>query len=236
MATTQTAVAEPQQIPLTLLNERRPQTDVEAFAPTPEVPPSDAVDAHTAAPIFKLVVAGFSFFCAGVNDGTLGPLIPYMLKTYGTTFAGWLLAALTNPILTAHLSLGQLLGLGAVLQLLAQCLRPRGGFAQFCATFMLQALGMAYQDSHSNAFVGGLRNVPYRWLGFIHACYALGTFVGPLTATGVANRAPGVYGGGIEGWRLVYFGLVGIGALNLAGVVAAFGDTFWRRRVVASTQ
>jgi hypothetical protein len=83
MATTQTAVAEPQQIPLTLLNERRPQTDVEAFAPTPEVPPSDAVDAHTAAPIFKLVVAGFSFFCAGVNDGTLGPLIPYMLKTFG---------------------------------------------------------------------------------------------------------------------------------------------------------
>ncbi|ETS76692.1 hypothetical protein PFICI_12079 [Pestalotiopsis fici W106-1] len=244
MATmTQTTAAEPQHIPLTRLHDGPQQTDVEASIPPPEAPPFDAVDAHAAAPIFKLIVAGFSFFCAGVNDGTLGPLIPYMLEAfgigtgdvaiiYGTTFAGWLVAALTNPILTAHLTLGQLLGAGAALQLLAQCLRPRGGFAQFCATFSIQALGMAYQDSHSNAFVGGLENVPHRWLSFIHACYALGTFVGPLTATGVANQAPGIYGG-VEGWRLVYFGLVGIGVLNLAGVVVAFGDSFWSRRAAA---
>ncbi|KAI0168226.1 major facilitator superfamily domain-containing protein [Pestalotiopsis sp. NC0098] len=244
MTTTQTIVAEPQQIPLTQLNERPKQTDIEASAPTQEAP-IDAVDAQTKAPIFKLVVAGFSFFCAGVNDGTLGPLIPYILKTfgigtgdvaiiYGTTFAGWLLAAITNPVLTANLTIGQLLGVGAALQLLAQCLRPFGGFPQFCATFLIQALGMAYQDSHSNAFVGGLQNVPHRWLGFIHACYALGTFIGPLTATGVANRAPGIYSG-INGWRLVYFGLVGIGALNLAGVMTAFGDTFWSRHRATTT-
>jgi hypothetical protein len=30
----------------------------------------------------KTVVAGFSFFFAGTNDGSLGPLTPYILKTY----------------------------------------------------------------------------------------------------------------------------------------------------------
>lgn len=36
----------------------------------------------------KLVCAGYSFFCAGVNDGSLGPIIPYLLKSYniGTNF------------------------------------------------------------------------------------------------------------------------------------------------------
>ena len=33
-------------------------------------------------PWLKLLVAGFSFFCAGVNDGTLGPLIPYILASF----------------------------------------------------------------------------------------------------------------------------------------------------------
>lgn len=33
-------------------------------------------------PLLKIIGAGFSFFCAGVNDGTLGPLIPYMLATF----------------------------------------------------------------------------------------------------------------------------------------------------------
>ena len=34
-------------------------------------------------PVFKLCVAGFSFFCAGVNDGVLGPLIPYIIRSFG---------------------------------------------------------------------------------------------------------------------------------------------------------
>ncbi|KAM0813483.1 putative Major facilitator superfamily (MFS) profile domain-containing protein [Seiridium cardinale] len=236
--TTQTTLAEPQQIPLTRLPLQPDQRDTEASVP-PGGAPDDAVEAELDTPFSKLLVAGFSFFCAGVNDGTLGPLIPYMLSAfgigtgdvaiiYGTTFAGWLFAAVTNPILTAHLTLGQLLGLGAILQLLAQCLRPWSPFPVFCITFFLQALGMAYQDSHSNTFVSGLKNVPHRWLSFIHACYALGTFVGPLAATGIANNTKSQYGA-VQGWRMVYFGLVGIGLLNIAGVMLAFKDTFWSK-------
>jgi hypothetical protein len=33
-------------------------------------------------PVVKLVGSGFSFFCAGVNDGTLGALVPYILSTF----------------------------------------------------------------------------------------------------------------------------------------------------------
>lgn len=158
----------------------------------------------------------------------------FLIHSYGTTFAGWLLAAVTNPILTAHLSLGHLLGLGAVFQLLAQCLRPWSPFPLFCMTFFLQALGMAYQDSHSNTFVSGLKNVPHRWLSFIHACYALGTFVGPLIATGIANNTREHYGA-VEGWRIVYLALVGIGILNIAGVMFAFKDTFWSKFPMTQT-
>ncbi|KAI1214896.1 MFS general substrate transporter [Annulohypoxylon truncatum] len=73
------------------------------------------------------------------------------------------------------------------------------------AAFLAQAAGMTLQDAHSNAFVAGLRRVPHRWLGFIHACYALG----------------------VEGWRRVYFVMIAICVLNVAGVAVAFRDTLW---------
>lgn len=30
----------------------------------------------------KLISAGFAFFVAGINDGSLGPLIPYIRESY----------------------------------------------------------------------------------------------------------------------------------------------------------
>lgn len=38
--------------------------------------------------ILKLLSSGFSFFVAGTIDGSLGPLVPYMLRSYniGTSF------------------------------------------------------------------------------------------------------------------------------------------------------
>lgn len=31
----------------------------------------------------KIISAGISFFVAGINDGSLGSLIPYVIRTYG---------------------------------------------------------------------------------------------------------------------------------------------------------
>lgn len=33
-------------------------------------------------PWMKIFSVGFSFFCAGINDSTLGPLIPYLLVSF----------------------------------------------------------------------------------------------------------------------------------------------------------
>ncbi|GAP89152.1 putative MFS transporter [Rosellinia necatrix] len=239
MSITQTAVADiTQSYPLAELTEphREPVKDLESSSEQ-QSSRNEATDREPATPFLKLVVAGYSFFCAGINDGTLGPLIPYILSSfhigtgeiaiiYGTTFAGWLLAAVTNPILTAQLTLGQLLFIGSLLQLVAQALRPWSPLAVFCVSFLFQALGMAYQDAHSNTFVSDLNNVPHRWLSFIHACYALGTFIGPLIATAIANSADSL---AIDGWKRVYFVLIGVSVLNVAGVMIAFRDTLYKR-------
>lgn len=37
--------------------------------------------------LFKLVSCGISFFVAGVNDGSLGALLPYIIRSYGLTTA-----------------------------------------------------------------------------------------------------------------------------------------------------
>lgn len=57
------------------LRELRLRSDV----PEVEAPPAEQ---EAKAPYLKLFGAGFSFFCAGVNDGTLGPLVPYILATF----------------------------------------------------------------------------------------------------------------------------------------------------------
>jgi hypothetical protein len=33
-------------------------------------------------PKFKILAAGFSFFCAGVDGATLGPLLPYIIRSF----------------------------------------------------------------------------------------------------------------------------------------------------------
>lgn len=62
---------------------RPPSKDAEA-SPAEDVPADVGIArSEPATPFLKLVVAGYSFFCAGVNDGTLGPLIPYIISSFG---------------------------------------------------------------------------------------------------------------------------------------------------------
>ncbi|KAG8159612.1 hypothetical protein KVR01_010249 [Diaporthe batatas] len=197
-------------------------------------------------PWLKIFSVGYSFFCAGINDSTLGPLIPYLLKSfsigtgmvavlYACNFTGWMIGALTNPALAPHLRLGQLLCLGAFFQLAAQVLRPFGwsGLPAFAVSFFLQSVGTAYQDALGNTFVSGVR-AAHRWLGFIHAMYALALLVGPLLATAIASNPTVGSGagfvGGEESWKRTYFVTVGLGVVNLVWVVVAFRDTLWASR------
>jgi hypothetical protein len=70
------------------------QTQESAFGAQIENPvtPGPAPEASEPATIprqtWKLFSAGFSFFVAGVNDGSMGALLPYILQEYhvGTSF------------------------------------------------------------------------------------------------------------------------------------------------------
>ncbi|KAL4864942.1 hypothetical protein BDV12DRAFT_158379 [Aspergillus spectabilis] len=179
--------------------------------------------------LLKLISAGFSFFVAGVNDGSLGALIPYIRQeynidtnmvsiVYGTTFCGWLFAALTNSYLGQYFNLGALLLIGAGLQVVAHALRIwAASFPLFAVTFFLAGLGQAYQDTHANNFVATVKGA-HRWLGFIHAMYMGGCLVAPFVATAVASS------GGSSHWQLFYTTPLGMGVLNLVLTCVAFRE------------
>jgi fucose permease len=76
------------------------------------------------------------------------------------------------------------------------------------------ALGQAFQDSQANTFVSTVK-VAHRWLGAIHASYAVGCLVGPLIATSIAITNP-------QKWTLFYWAPFGMGILNLGLVACAF--------------
>lgn len=112
-----------------------------------------------------------------------------------------------------------MLAIGAAFQLAAQVLRSwLPPFPLYAVTFFLQSLGMALQDTHSNNFVTRIK-AAHRWLGFIHAMYALGTLVGPTVATAVASAEDP------SRWYLFYTSLVAAGSINLLLVVIAFRDS-----------
>lgn len=176
--------------------------------PPREAPePSNSAEAITPLEVtpavkLKVISAAFCFFNAGVNDGSLGALIPYILRgynistakmaiPYGVGFFGWLLAAIFGGYLRVALGTGGYLMAGAGLQLLAQILRFwMPPFPLFSVTFFFVALGQAFQDSQANTFVATIKNA-HRWLGLIHGCYAIGLTVGPIIAAAMASNLNG---------------------------------------------
>ncbi|EKG11611.1 Major facilitator superfamily [Macrophomina phaseolina MS6] len=178
----------------------------------------------------KLISAGFSFFVAGVNDSSLGALIPYLIRSYGIntamvsviyaiTFSGWFFAAITNSHLCQYLDLGAMLALGAVLQILSHALRfwfPP--FPLFAITFGMVSLGQAYQDAHSNNFVSSVE-AAHRWLSAIHATYSGGTLLGPFVSTAIASAETP------SRWNLFYTVPLVLGVANIILCIFAFWDT-----------
>jgi hypothetical protein len=72
MLRTETAVIEEApSYPLTELNLELTVINKDPeFSSEQGIPRSEAIEREPSTPFFKLVVAGYSFFCAGVNDGT----------------------------------------------------------------------------------------------------------------------------------------------------------------------
>ncbi|KAK5994777.1 Bypass of stop codon 6-like protein [Cladobotryum mycophilum] len=202
--------------------------------PAPETQPKWHLDKTQS---LKLMSAGFSFFVAGVNDGSIGALIPYVIRefnintaivssVYGANFLGWLFAAIANTHLLQYLDLGAMLALGALCQVVAHALRTwNPPFGLFVATFWLVSIGQAFQDTHANTFVAGVKGGgAHRWLAFIHAMYMAGCLAGPFVSTAVAST------GEVSRWYLFYTFPLAIGVVNLIWVCVAFRDTLRLKR------
>jgi len=203
-------------------NERDPE---DATA-TEDIRIVAAEEAFTLETKVKLVSAILAFFVAGINDGSLGALISYMLQTYhigtgsiailyATSFAGWVIAAFIGGFARLRLGLGGTLALGAALQIVAQALRIwHAPFALFAVTFFLAALGQALQDAQASTFVSAVHNA-HRWLGGVHASYGFGCLVGPLVAAVIASKSH-------QNWNLFYSFPLGMGVANITLALWAF--------------
>jgi fucose permease len=223
-----TTVLEPpqayQSVSIALTTTHEEGTLEAGLQPRPETISSE--EPLNAATITKLISCAFAFFLAGVNDGSVGALIPYMLRSYGistgsvtltyaASFPGWIVVAVIGGYVSGRIGLGGTLVLGAASQLLGQVIRIRAeSFGVFAMTFFFTALGQAFQDSQANTFVSSVKSA-HRWLGVIHASYGLGCLIGPLVATAIASARP-------EGWQQFYYFLMGLGVLNLSLVSWAF--------------
>ncbi|RSL59956.1 hypothetical protein CEP54_007057 [Fusarium duplospermum] len=176
--------------------QTKPVEAYELTANEQETPQSDRLDKGA---YLRIFTACFSFFVAGINDGSLGALIPYMIRDYeittaivsiiyGATFLGWVFATVTNTHLCQFLGLGSMLALGAISRLIGHVLRTwKPPFPLMVVTFWFTAIGQAFNDTHANTFVAKTRGA-YRWLAIIHASYMGGCLVGPFVATGIASR------------------------------------------------
>ncbi|WPH03687.1 Hypothetical protein R9X50_00657000 [Acrodontium crateriforme] len=187
----------------------------------------------------KLISCIFCFFNAGINDGSLGALIPYILRQYnistgwmaipyGVAFFGWLIAAFIGGYSRIKLGSGGVIVVGAAFQFIAQVFRfwvPP--FGLFSITFFLVALGQALQEPQANTFVSNLKSA-HRWLGLLHASYAIGALVGPLIAAAIASNF-------LNKWAAFYYIPTAIGLVNVGVAALIFRDDIsiyqrWSRR------
>ncbi|KZO90846.1 MFS general substrate transporter [Calocera viscosa TUFC12733] len=165
---------------------------------------------------------------AGLNDGSIGTLLPYLIETYNistsfmgimyaTSFAGWALMAVIMLFTVAGLGRKGALVIGAIFYAISQVLRIwTPPFPLYAVTFFLASLGQAYQDVQANVFVSEIK-ASHLYLGLIHAIYSLGLLVAPLIGNTIASQAPGQ-------WPYYYTVPFGIALLNITLVLAAFFD------------
>ncbi|OGM39926.1 MFS transporter [Aspergillus bombycis] len=166
----------------------------------------------------KIISTNVALLIAGLNDASLGVLIPYILQTYGVTLfqlsqiylvncAGCLTASFSNIHVCSRIGTGGTLVLGAVIQTCGFSLMYwNPPFGLFTAAFFLNGMGSAYQDAQANTFTTTVDNA-HRWLGILHAVYGVGTIISPIVANVIASRTPI--------WQDFYFVMLGLGLLNL---------------------
>ncbi|KIX09756.1 uncharacterized protein Z518_00837 [Rhinocladiella mackenziei CBS 650.93] len=179
--------------------------------------------------IGRLAFASFSFIIAGLNDGAVGALIPYLESYYSlnytiisliflTPFAGYSTAAFTNA--TIHSKLGQrgIAVMAPICHIITYAvLSAHPPFPVLVVINAVSGFGNGLTDACFCAWVGVMDNAN-AVQGVMHSCYSIGALFAPLIATSMVVRAS-------LPWYAFYYFMTGAAALEFLGLTA----TFWRK-------
>ncbi|ATY64800.1 Major facilitator superfamily transporter [Cordyceps militaris] len=172
--------------------------------------------------IGKMAFAFVSFIVAGMNDGAIGPLLPYLEDYYGlgktvisliflTPFIGYSVAAFTNARI--HVRFGQrgIAIMAPLCHLITfAVLASHPPYPALVVANAISGFGNGLTDACFCAWVGALDKAN-TIQGFLHACYSLGALFSPLIATSMVVQAQ-------LPWFNFYYILASIKSSHLAAV------------------
>ncbi|CAN6672683.1 bypass of stop codon protein 6 [Trichomonascus vanleenenianus] len=171
----------------------------------------------------------FALLALGMNDATIGVLLPSIEKHYKldhmvasvafvAPFCGYFIVALLNDFLHRRIGRWGVCVFSTSCHLIGFIISITGPpFPVYVIGYLIIGFGGGGIDGSMNAFVGGLHNAN-QLMGLMHAFYGVGGILTP--AIFQAMIAAGVR------WNFCYSVLIGIGVLDLAATIVAFyGDT-----------
>lgn len=178
--------------------------------------------------IGKLIFASLSFALVGMNDASIGALIPYLEDFYGisyayvsiiflTPFVGYSIAAFTNAHVHQHLGqrgiaiIAPLCHVGTYL-----VLATHPPYPVLVIVNAVSGFGNGLVDGCFCAWVGAMHR-GNSIQGLMHACYCLGALLSPLLATSMVIKAE-------LPWYTFYYVMIGVSLLELVGLCICFWE------------
>ncbi|KAI9254161.1 major facilitator superfamily domain-containing protein [Helicostylum pulchrum] len=175
--------------------------------------------------IKPLLSAFFISIVAGLNDGSLGTIIPRMKlyydisnETISTLFLcsafGFFISAGLNGYIVHRIGQLKTLYLGSALMLAAFVLIAIGvPFTVVACTFPFVGAGMALLDAAMNVYVANLP-LATLMLNILHALYGIGAFISPKVSGFLLEHN--------YSWMGMYVFLAGVSIINIISITIGF--------------
>ncbi|KAJ7572004.1 MFS general substrate transporter [Mycena floridula] len=186
--------------------------------------PSQSAKQITLERIQFLILCG-SILGTGWNDGTNGVLLPRIQQEYNIGYTtvsllfvfatiGFVLGALLNIPCSDRFTFGQLMVLGASLQVISYAMDAAAPpFPVLCFSYALNGIGMAIQDGNANGYVAAIKRKPEKKMSLLHAAYSAGALLSPLSASQFAQMTR---------WSFHYLVSLGIVLVNIVLLLVVF--------------
>ncbi|KAG0799442.1 hypothetical protein G6F26_009387 [Rhizopus arrhizus] len=175
--------------------------------------------------IKPLLSALYMIVVAGLNDGTLGSIIPRVKQYYDIpnetvsllflcSSIGFFTSALMNGFIVHRIGQLNTIYMGSCLQLLSYLILMMGfPFPVMAAAMVCTGLGTGITDAAMNVFVASLPMATLM-LNILHAVYGVGAMISPLVATFLLeHNLP---------WKGMYIFLTIASVINVVGVIIGF--------------